>query len=96
LLVFDSSARRYRVTDAQPAAPVSSLRRGVMRLLNQPVSLRLSLEEIGPPSLEEIKERVLEWVDRDPDFWDAGGDLAELRSRVSKASGIPELAAILG
>jgi hypothetical protein len=67
-----------------------------MRLLNQRVSVRLSMEEIGPPSLELVKERVLEWIDRDPEFWDAGGDLAEVKGRISKASSVPQLAAILG
>jgi hypothetical protein len=96
LLVFDSSARRYRVTDASPAVPVSAVRQGLMRLLNQSVPVRLSMEEIGPPSLEQVKERVLESIDGDPEFWEAGGELAELKSRIARASGVPQLAAILG
>lgn len=96
LLVFDSAARRYRVTDASPAEPVSAVRQGLMRLLNQTVPVRLSMEEIGPPSLEQVKEHVLEWIERDPGFWEAGGELAELKGRIARASGVPQLAAILG
>jgi hypothetical protein len=95
LLVFDASARRFRVTDAQPAAPVSPVRRLLMRLLNQSVSVRLRLEETGPPSVDAIKERVVEWIERDPEFWNAGGELAELKRRIVRAPNIPEIAAIL-
>jgi hypothetical protein len=67
-----------------------------MRLLNQTVPVRLSMEEIGPPSLEQVKSHVLEWIARDPGFWEAGGELAELKGRIARASGVPQLAAILG
>lgn len=94
LRVFDSTGTEFTVVDAQLQQPMSPARRFLARLINQSLSVRLRLRVEGPPSLAKAKERVSEWLDRAPEFWEAADDLDEWKRRISACEAMADLIAV--
>jgi hypothetical protein len=85
LLIFDSSAAQYRVASATPAEPLTGMKKLLVRVLNRRLTVQLSLTREAGASLETAKDRVLAWLRKEPDFWEASRELSEWE-RVVKAA----------
>jgi hypothetical protein len=94
LQIFDVTGSAYTVVEAQLRQPMSSARRFLARLTNQSLSVKLWLRTQGPPSLAKAKERVNEWLDKAPEFWEAVDDLDEWKRRISACETMADLIAV--
>lgn len=94
LQIFDSTGAAYTVVEAQLPQAMSSTRRLLARLINQSLSVNLRLRSEGPPSLAKAKERVSEWLDKAPEFWEAADDLDEWKRRISACETMADLIAV--
>lgn len=83
--LVDHSATPYRVVDARLAMPLAGWRRSWARVRNQRLTVALQLARGGDASLEAARQTAIEWVRRDPTFWEAAGDLAELEDRIRRS-----------
>ncbi len=94
LQIFDSTGSAYTVVEAQLRHPMPSARRFLARLINQSLSVELRLRAEGPSSLAEAKERVSEWLDKAPEFWEAADDLDEWKRRILACETMADLIAV--
>jgi hypothetical protein len=94
LRVLDVTGSAYTVVEARLRRPMPSARRFLARLTNQSFSVKLRLRAEGPPSLATAKERVSEWLDKAPEFWEAADDLDEWKRRISTCETMADLIAV--
>jgi hypothetical protein len=92
LIIFDSSAARYRVASATPAEPLTRTKKWFVRALNRRLTVQLSLSRDADASLDTAKDCVLAWLKKDPGFWEASRELSEWERMVKAA---PDMARLI-
>ena len=85
LIVFDSSAVEYRVATAALAEPLTGMKKWFVRAFNARLTVQLCFRREAAASLDAAKDRVLAWLRKDPDFWEAGREMSEWESMVKTA-----------
>lgn len=91
LIVFDSSGAQYRVVKATLAEPVTGVKRLLVRAFNGRLTVDLRLQREAAASLETAKDRVVAWIRKDPDFWEASRELSEWERMVKTAPDMRQL-----
>lgn len=94
LIIVDSRAQRFTVVRAEVDPPLSVLTRAVVRVLNRRLRVKLDLEVKGSMALEDAKKLIKVWLDRAPDFWEAGRDLEDWKQAVDSAPSARQLIAL--
>jgi hypothetical protein len=61
----------------------SPMRRTLARLLTRQLLVKLELRSEGQPSLAAAKERLAEWLYRNPDFWEESDDFEIWQRRIT-------------
>jgi len=90
----DSDGREFRVLRADLPPEARGLRGWLRGLANPFICAELTFSETGASiSLEELKEKVLAELARDPEFYNAGGELSHIRGRVQRSKNHRELIA---
>jgi hypothetical protein len=91
LIIIDSSAAEYRVTTAVPAEPVTGIKKWFVRAFNSRLTVQLSFRREPGASLDAAKDRVLTWLRKDPDFWEASRELSEWERMVKAVPDVRRL-----
>jgi hypothetical protein len=96
LLVIDAAAKPYRVRTAELARPLRGWRSVLARSINQNLSVVLEMERDGEASVAAAKETAVEWIHREPEFWESSFALSEWERRVSSTSDMNGLTDLFG
>jgi len=94
LLVLDATARQFKVVSSRPHPPLSGLSLWLTRVRNTKLAVRLELKESAAASLDASKHQVTEWLDKDPEFWEASRDLGEWKRLVNDSRTMHQLIAL--
>lgn len=94
LNIFDATGHHFIVRSAEPATPLSGLSLLLARLVNKRLKVRLEIESTEAVSMNRVKESTVQWLHKQPEFWEASRDMRDWEVAVAKASGVPELAAL--
>ena len=85
LLIFDSSCAHYRVVRCELVTPLTGIRKWLIRALNRPLTVELTLQTERQASLSTAKEHVLVWLKKAPGFWQESRDMADWERLVKAA-----------
>lgn len=94
LSIFDAAGHHFIVRSAVPVSPLSGLSLLFARLVNKRLKVRIEIESTAAVSLNRVKESMVQWLHKQPEFWEASRDLRDWERAVTKASGVPSLAAL--
>lgn len=94
LILLDANAQVFMVVASQPAQPLTGVSLWWARIRNAKFAVRLQLEKTAPASLEAAKERVVIWLEKSPEFWEASRDLDEWKRLVRNARDMRQLVAL--
>ncbi len=91
LTVIDADATRWTVEQSRLVAPASWLGRSAARLFNGRLKVDLDFVREGASDLEEVIRIVEQWLELDPDFWEAVEDRDAWKVRVRACESVEEL-----
>ena len=89
--VIDSNGSMFSLSNPRFADTGSFFRLLWAILMRSRTRIEFDIQCLGPISLDEVKRKVLHVIDADTEFWEAGGDVDELRKSISGSATYDEI-----
>ncbi len=93
LKLVEPDGSTYEVLEARVQKPTSSFGQWLVRVIDLPISVELTLKPVSPTSLENIRKSVEDAIDRDAETFEefSGHDVPWWRDKLKQVSSVPDL-----